>query len=207
MIDKILNSEEIEEKEDLNDNKTPRILIVILGVIVACAVCVFFADMFHNLKGKNLDDVIPPTVSEIEGVVEAGKKIPALDKQAAQAEANVMDKQGYGYSGMNASEYGMLTKVNGNELTIELYDDEDENKTVTIELVGITSVKDVEKALKENFKGKNVLIEYEHNDKRKAYVYTTDGEMIQTWLISNGYAEYDGSKIYHRDILKKAGEK
>ncbi len=206
MIDKILNSEEIEEKEDLNDNKTPRILIVILGVIVACAVCVFFADMFHNLKGKNLDDVIPPTVSEIEGVVEAGKKIPALDKQAAQAEANVMDKQGYGYSGMNASEYGMLTKVNGKELTVELYD-EDENKAVTIELVGINSVKDVEKALKEKFKGKNVLIEYEHNDKKKAYVYTTDGEMIQTWLISNGYAEYDGSKIYHRDILKKAGEK
>ena len=199
-IEKILNGEE-------ENDKTPRILKIVLGVIVVCAAVIFCVDIYYNLKKTDFNEIVPPTVSEVKEVVEAGKNIPAIDKNMADAEAKVIDKQGYGYSQLNVSDYGQIADIDNKTFSVTLYDTETQNDKIKVELVGVTLHNDAEKILKEKFKNKSVLIEYEHNDKTKAYLYTTDGEMIQSWLISSGYAEYDGSKIYHRDILKKAGEK
>ena len=199
-IERALNGEETEDK-------TPRITILVLGVILVCAAVVFCINLFADLKDADFGDLMPPAVSEVKEVIEQAEKIPAINKNEADAQAKIADKQGYGYSNLNISGYGQITKINDTEITVELYDTDSDKDKMTVKLIGISPKDNIQQALESQYKGKSVLIEYEPNQSEKAYVYTTDGDMVQVWLIENGYAEYDGKNLLHKDVLEKAGTK
>ena len=100
------------------------------------------------------------------------------------------------------------TAVSGNYISAEELDTfrvrvDKENRTV--HLIGIEPLEDVSVLDEKLQKGDTLYLEYD----LQAYLYFSDGEMVQMWLIENNYAKAvsEPPNTKHDDLLSESEEK
>lgn len=109
------------------------------------------------------------------------------------------------------------TAVSGNYISAEELDTfrvwvDKENRTV--HLIGIEPLEDVSVLDEKLQKGDTLYLEYDEEKETadgdlQAYLYFSDGEMVQMWLIENNYAKAvsEPPNTKHDDLLSESEEK
>ena len=189
----------------MDKEKIISIAVISLSVLLLVGILLFsYRDVSikNLLESTGIDEVIAPIKEAGEAADKLKDEIPTIQKEF-QKEMNE--------DGVSLSLWGTVTEIEDCSTFILNI----KGKETRFKLIGISILEDKKEqgllALQEKIKAEDVLfIEYDavpvdEYGRTLAYLYTESGEMIQKWLIENGYAVYvsDGVNTTYEAELKQ----
>lgn len=176
-------------------------LAVIVVSVIVCIVCVG-GDLFTGLKETNWSDtMIGEAVSDIDevaGVFDKTQEELNLDNIQDKLNEEFNDEflsdnnanQGFAET-TGLAEATVIKVISGSNLLVDIQGEE-----TTVRFIGVFVNEDGRKAVENKLSaGKKIFLEYDATKtdeygRRLAYVYFANGDMVQEWLLQNGYAEH-----------------